>query len=364
MASEASVPEHNIKLCCNFPELAARTPFITHAEGITSTMLKLYKEKGLYAYSGEHCRASIRKFHSNHPANVFTQGVEVDIFFVDFNSENDITTLLTLGFRANKISTFSKAVSQKTYIQKIHSTLVDDNRLVDHELHGTDWPIEKEYIEHFLQRFNLKKELPLIEPGSGDKTSKALKQEHEKEQKKTESTIRFLTQVGRCHGKEWELLWGNILHQERNESAAPGVQSKISMWWYQPLHSLPRQIRIQIMEAADPSGCGRFSANEIKKAAIEYKSKEKVREAVVTHFNYRRYLDTNWKQAKCFEEVIHQVPKLNNDNLIQPYYFSAMSNPTGWEVPDEFLQKIYNVMLASSNSERAKKEKQVRRRLS
>jgi len=328
-------------------------------------MLKLYKDKGLFAYSGEHCRASIRKFHSDHPSNRFTQGVEVDIFFVDLKSKTDISILLTLGFRANKISTFSKAVSQKTYIQKIHQTLVEDNCLVGHEAAGTDWPIEKEYVDYFLQRFNLKKEPPVIVPGAeDDKSSKVLRQEHEKDQKKLENNIRFLTAVGRCYGREWELVWGNIHHQEVGESAAPGVQSKISLWWYQPLISLPRQVRIQIMEAADPDRFVKFSVQDIKRAAIEYKSKEKVRAAVVNHFNHRSYIDSSWKRAKCFEDVIRQVPKLNLDNFIQPYYFSAMSNPTGWEVPEEFLTRIYNVMLASANSQLAQKEKQVRCRLS
>lgn len=359
VGEEATIPDHNIKLCCHFPSLVENYKIQDH--NITESLVKTWSESGLYAYSGEHSRACLEKFNMNNPTNIFTKGIYCPITFVDLNSKADTDMLLQLGYRANKLSSASKGLNQKAYVDKIHAILVSDLVLKDHIANNTDWPVEAEYVEYFMQIFNFKKDPPVVQPGTeNDKMTKTAKDNWDKEQGKFEGQVRFYCQVARAYTTEWEIIQDNLELQERLEAGkvAVGGQSKISVWWYQPLVSLPRTVRIEIMEASDPNSIGHMQPAEIKKLASRYKGEEKVRAAVVRQFNDKRRIDRKYEEAKSFTDVIEQIPKLNDEGFLTPYYFAAAGKGS-WQPPEAFLQKVYDIMLTQANSKAAQKERTV-----
>ena len=360
---EATIPANNILLCCDWQEMAESRPVMTKEKA--STMMKEIAKHGLYAYSGEHSRAALKHFSEKHPTNEYIRQISTSITFVNLKDKDDVNMILQLGFRANQLSSFTKSIDHSVHIIKIHKILEDDNCLTDPEQTLTDWPIEKNYLDYFMTIFNMKANPPSAAPGQEDsKEYKAILDKFNKETAKKMSTMRHLVSVGRCYGEEWKAILANKSLQEAAEKTADRETgpkaSKVNFWWYQPLVSVPRSIRLDIIAKSVTPKQPIINQPIVKKLVNEYKAKERVRLAVVKQFNDKcQALSDKYKLAQCFDDVILQIPKLNDNNFIQPYYFSALSMSGTQAMPDEFNEKIYNIMCLNTTSDSAGKERMV-----
>ena len=374
---EGKVPEHNIKLVCDWPDLVPKDPTqsIDFNMGQNPAFINQLCDHPLYAWSGNHSRGAILDFHNTYTGNILTQNVLVDVTMADLEDRKDVDLLVNLGSQANKLASTVKHQSDYDMVMKMHTYFEEDNVLSMAENKQTDAEVS-DYVDFFLEQFHV---LDTYKPNlhdaeydnmSANERKKRTKEEKKKESKKDKaenskrSTTIFMAKVARCYKEEWDQI---LVVCEEQMSARPDYnptskeKHPVSFWWYQPLLGLNRDIRLLIMDKARTK-CDQniITHANIKLVAAEHRAREKVREEIVIYYNQKRAsIDIEWPPVSDFDDVLRRVPAINEPLFIETWYCEAERMTADDTFPEIFYENMHEMMLMASNSKLAKAEKEV-----
>lgn len=340
------VPEHNIKLCVNWPSLIPKEGYKVKwpsgADGLAFRDGLI--AKGLYPWSGNHTLQMMQKATTDHPSNILYRSFKTDITVVNLQDKDDIAMLLRMGFLQNKLDDFHKKTSLEDYLFKWHEILVTDKQFDRVAKTGADYRLSSDYVKHFAN-------VSSLDIGDGLVKNKAL--------------ITFVSGMAKTYGAEWDAIVESIQAQKAayaHLKNADPRETGVNLWWYQNLTGISRQHRIALIDNELAINDGIINVTRLKASAQAQRSSDKTSEAILKLYNEKRLaVDENWEEAKTIVDVVAVVPGLGDPAFLKQWVLYAhQSLGAKDDFPPKFVSAVHNIMLTSSNSKMAYKIKKVK----